>query len=106
MLFVGAILLLLFVLPAPWGLVVVGSAAVVEIAETFFWIRLSRRWRIRAGAETLIGARALVIDPCRPRGHVRVEGELWRARCEAGADAGQTVRVVARDGLTLLVEPE
>jgi membrane-bound serine protease (ClpP class) len=106
MLFVGAILLLLFVLPPPWGLVVVGAAAVVEIAETFFWIRLSRRWRIRAGAETLIGASAEVVAPCRPRGQVRVEGELWRARCEAGADAGQTVRIVGREGLTLLVEPE
>ena len=106
MLFVGAILLAVFVLPPPWGLVVVGFAAVVEIAETFLWIRLSRRWRIRAGAETLIGARAEVVSPCRPRGQVRVEGELWRASCESGADPGETVRVVGRDGLTLLVEPE
>jgi membrane-bound serine protease (ClpP class) len=106
MLFVGAILLAVFVLPAPWGLAVVGFAAVIEIAETFFWIRLSRRRRIRAGAETLIGDRAEVVSPCRPRGQVRVQGELWRARCEAGADAGETVRIIGREGLTLLVEPE
>jgi membrane protein implicated in regulation of membrane protease activity len=37
---------------------------------------------------------------------VRIQGELWGARCEAGADPGDTVRVVERDGLTLLVEPE
>ena len=106
MLFVGAVLLAVFVLPAPWGLVLVGGAAVVEIAETFFWIHLSRRWRVRAGAETLIGARAEVVSPCRPLGQVRVEGELWRARCRAGAEAGETVRVLGRDGLTLLVEPD
>jgi membrane-bound serine protease (ClpP class) len=106
MLFVGAILLAVFILPPPWGLVLVGVAAIVEIAETFVWIRISRRWRIRAGAETLIGARAQVVSPCRPRGQVRVEGELWRARCEQGADPGDTVRVVGREGLTLLVDPE
>ena len=106
MLFVGAVLLALFVVPAPWGLVLVSLAAVVEVAETFFWIHLSRRRRIRAGAETLIGARAVVASSCRPSGQVRVQGELWRARCEAGAEPGQAVRIVGRDGLTLLVEPE
>jgi len=106
MLFVGAVLLALFVIQGLWGLVLVGLAAVVEIGETVFWIRLSRRRRIRAGAETLIGARAEVVSPCKPLGHVRVVGELWRARCEAGAEAGETVRIVGREGLTLLVEPE
>jgi membrane-bound serine protease (ClpP class) len=106
LLFAGAVLLAIFVLPAPWGLALVGTAAVVEIAETFFWIHLSRRWRVRAGAETLIGAHAEVASACRPLGQVRVAGELWRARCEAGADVGERVRIRGRDGLTLLVEPE
>jgi membrane-bound serine protease (ClpP class) len=106
MLFVGAVLLALFVIEGPWGLVLIGLAAVVEIGETFFWIRFSRRRRIRAGAETLIGARAEVVSPCKPLGHVRVVGELWRARCEAGAESGETVQIVGREGLTLLVEPE
>jgi membrane-bound serine protease (ClpP class) len=106
LLFVGAVLLALFVVPAPWGLALVAAAAVVEVAETFFWIRLSRRRRVRAGAETLIGARAEVASPCRPLGQVRIQGELWRARCEPGASPGETVRVVGREGLTLLVEPE
>jgi membrane-bound serine protease (ClpP class) len=106
LLFIGAILVALVVLPAPWGLAVVSAAAVVEIAEIFFWIRLSRRWRVRAGAETLIGARGEVAAPCHPVGQIRVAGELWRARCERGAGRGETVRVVGRDGLTLLVEPE
>jgi membrane protein implicated in regulation of membrane protease activity len=35
---------------------------------------------------------------------VRIGGEIWQARCEAGADTGETVRVVGLSGLTLLVE--
>jgi membrane protein implicated in regulation of membrane protease activity len=106
MLFVIAVILAVFVVPSPWGLVLVGIAAVIEIGETFFWIWLSQRRRIKMGAETLIGAWAEVVSPCHPVGQVRIQGELWRARCEAGADPGDTVRVVERSGLTLLVERE
>lgn len=102
---VAAIFLALFVLPSPWGIVAVGAAAVLEVAETAFWIRLSKRRRPQVGAEALIGAAADVVTTCRPLGHVRISGELWRARCEAGADPGDVVRVRALEGLTLLVEP-
>ena len=106
MLFVIAVILAVFVVPSPWGLVLVGVAAVIEIGETFFWIWLSQRHRAKMGAETLIGAWAEVVAACRPDGQVRIEGELWRARCSEGADPGDTVRVVERSGLTLLVERE
>jgi membrane-bound serine protease (ClpP class) len=106
LLFVAAVALALFVLPRPWGLVAVIAAAIVEVGETWFWVRFSQRRRIQAGAETLIGARAEVVSPCRPTGQVRLVGELWQARCEAGVEPGETVRVTGREGLTLLVEPE
>jgi membrane protein implicated in regulation of membrane protease activity len=32
-----------------------------------------------------------------------VHGELWEARCDDGADAGETVHVDAVDGLALVV---
>lgn len=104
MLLVGAILLAVYVLPAPWGVPVIAVAAVVEVAETFFWIWLSRRARVKMGPETMIGATAEVVAACRPRGQVRLAGELWQARCEEGADVGERVRVQALDGLTLQVE--
>jgi membrane-bound serine protease (ClpP class) len=106
MLLVGAILLALFVLPSPWGLVAVIVGLALEVGETLFWIRLSKRGRPFVGAETLIGAIASVAAPCRPHGQVRVQGELWQARCDGGADIGDTVRIKAvdMDGLTLLVE--
>jgi membrane-bound serine protease (ClpP class) len=102
-LLVGAILLAVFVLPPVWGFVAVIVAALVEIGEFFFWIWLSRRRGAVSGAEALIGKTARVVSPCRPEGQVRVEGELWRARCEAGADAGEAVRVAAIHELTLEV---
>jgi membrane protein implicated in regulation of membrane protease activity len=104
MLLIGAVLLAVYVLPGPWDVPVIAFAAVVEVAETFFWIWLSRRARVRMGPETLIGATAEVVIPCRPSGQVRVQGERWRARCEEGADVGERVRVRALEGLTLLVE--
>ena len=106
MILVGAILLAVFVLSQPWGIVVVSVAAVVEIAETVFWIWLSRRRRVQMGPETLVGAVGRVVSACRPLGQVRLAGELWQARCETGADVGERVRVTALDGLTLLVERE
>ena len=105
MLFVGAVLLAIFVLPAPWGLLLVLAAALAEVAETWFFIRLSRRRRIAAGPETLIGARGEALSDCRPDGQVRVAGEIWSARCGPGVDRGERVRVVSRDGLMLTVEP-
>jgi membrane-bound serine protease (ClpP class) len=53
----------------------------------------------------MVGETAEVVVPCRPSGQVRVHGELWEARCAAGADIGQDVRITALEGLTLVVEP-
>jgi membrane-bound serine protease (ClpP class) len=101
---VVALLLAFFVLDEPWDLLVVVGALLLEIGEVFFWFWYTRRRRIQVGAETLIGLEGVVVTPCRPRGQVRLQGEIWDARCEAGAAAGERVRVVGREGLTLAVE--
>jgi membrane-bound serine protease (ClpP class) len=59
---------------------------------------------VTVGVETLVGASAEVVTPLTPVGQVRIQGELWRARCETQAVAGERVRVRGIDGLTLLVE--
>jgi membrane-bound serine protease (ClpP class) len=104
MLLLGAILLAIFVLPDEWAVPVVLAAAVVEVAETLFWLWYSKRRRVQMGPETLVGSVGRVVTPCHPLGQIRVQGELWRARCAEGAAAGEEVRVVALEGLTLLVE--
>ena len=74
----------------------------IEVGEVFLWIRFLRRYRVTTGAEGMVGERAEVIGP----GRVRVRGEIWRARGGEGRGEGETVRVAAVDGLTLVVEPE
>ncbi len=104
MVFVGAVLLAVFVLPSPWGVVAVAVSGVWEIAQAFATIRWSQRRRARVGAEALVGVRARVVTRCAPDGRVSVEGEIWNARCEDGAEVGETVRVRGVQGLTLVVE--
>lgn len=105
MILVGAILVAVLYLSSPWNVILVAGAIAFEIAETYLWIRLSQRWRVRAGAETLIGARAVAVSDLDPEGQVRVQGELWQARAATTAAAGDLLRVTAREGLVLAVEP-
>ena len=100
---VGAVLLAIFVLPPAWRIPVVLAGGAIEVGESIFWIWLSKRRRPSVGVETLVGARATVVTPCRPLGQVRVQGELWQARSDDGADPGDEVTVERVDGLTLVV---
>ena len=105
MILVGSILLIVLgVVPVtPWGVPLVAAAAAVEVGESLFWIWLSKRRRATVGPEALVGRTARVVRTCRPLGYVRLDGELWEARCAEGADRGADVRVTALDGLTLVV---
>jgi membrane protein implicated in regulation of membrane protease activity len=95
----------LFFIPDPWRVVLLVCAAVVEVAEVYFWIHFLRRYRVTTGVEGMIGKRGEVIARCDPVGRVRVHGEIWSARSSDTAEVGETVSVTAVDGLTLLVEP-
>ena len=106
MLLLGAILLAIFVLPSPWNLVVVVLGAMGEVAEAFYGIRLTQRMRAKVGAETLTGQTGRVITRCAPEGQVQLRGEIWKARCAEFAEVGESVRVLALDALTLIVERE
>jgi membrane-bound serine protease (ClpP class) len=100
----GLIALLLFGMP--WGLVALVGGLLLEVLEYVGWKRFLRRYRLRSGPETLIGATATVVEDCAPAGQVRVHGEIWNARSTHPVAAGETVRITALDGLTLHVEPE
>ena len=105
MFLVAMVALALFVLPPGLGIAAVVLGIVVEVSEVGFWMRFLRRYRVRTGAEGLIGASAEVIQRCDPVGRVRLRGEIWHARCSSPADVGERVRVTRVDGLTLEVEP-
>jgi membrane-bound serine protease (ClpP class) len=99
-----AILLAVFLLPSPWNVIVVVGAAIWELATVVVGIWYSRRRRPQAGVETLVGEEARVVTRCAPSGQVKLSGEIWDARCEQGAEIGETVRVRAVEQLTLIVD--
>jgi membrane-bound serine protease (ClpP class) len=89
--------------------VILGAAASTALLSAGL---LASAWHIRgrkpvSGAEEMIGLGARVVWWDGETGEVRVHGEVWRAR---GGDKtiafaeGDHVRVLGRDGLTLIVE--
>ena len=82
-------------------IVVIG---VVVLIVFWGWSRhLDRRTKRTTGRRAMIGRRAEVVEMCRPNGTVRLGSELWQARCDGGADPGQTVVVESVDDLLLVV---
>jgi membrane protein implicated in regulation of membrane protease activity len=93
---------LLLVLPAPWnwlGLAVLALSAV----EIYVWHRTVRGTKKVVGPDAFIGRHGVVLSSTLP-GQIRLDGEIWEARCDRPARAGDTVRVAGHDGLTLIVE--
>ncbi len=85
------------------------ALAVASAAIVFFIVSLAARARRRpvgTGREDLLGARAVVVQDMQSEGWARVRGETWRVVSRVPLAGGQSVRVVAVDGLTLSVEPE
>ncbi len=105
MLFTIALLLAIFVLPSPWGLVAVGVGATFDIAETFIFMWWSKRRKAAVGVDALVGKIGITVGELWPDGQVKIEGEIWRARCAGGCNAGTQVVVRAVEGLTLVVDP-
>jgi membrane-bound serine protease (ClpP class) len=99
-------LILLFVLPEPWNVIAAAVCGLLGLGELYGWNRTVRHRRKAVGVQTLVGQTGEVREACRPIGQVFVAGELWRAHCEEGADAGTSVRVSAVRGLTLEVRAE
>lgn len=96
---------LLLLLSSPWNVIAFLVLVPLWVLELFGWNRTTKRHRRAVGAETLIGREAVVSVPCRPLGQVRLDGEIWEARCDSGAGTGERVRITGRDRLTLVVEP-
>ena len=105
MLFLIALLLALFVLPSPWGVITVVVAIAIDLVEVGVGISYSRRRKAKVGAPALVGLTGVAMDPLGPEGQVKINGEIWRARCDVGCEAGAPIVVRAVDGLTLEVDP-
>ena len=67
-------------------------------------IRAHQR-KIQTGMEGLIGKEGITRTDIQGQGMVFVHGELWRAHSDQPMKAGQAVRVLGYEGLTLQVQP-
>lgn len=105
----GAIILIDTEVPGfgiPLGLIaamaVLSAGVMIGLAGM---VMRSRRRALVSGDATLVGQTARVAATGPEGAWVEVAGERWRARSAATLQAGQIVRVAARDGLTLDVTP-
>jgi membrane-bound serine protease (ClpP class) len=65
----------------------------------------ARRRPVVSGREGLLREHAEALEDFERHGMVRVHGELWNAVALRPVRAGQALRIVRVDGLTLEVEP-
>jgi membrane-bound serine protease (ClpP class) len=99
-----ALVLAVFILPMPWGIVVVLAALALEIFEIRWGLRLARA-RSSTGVEALVGQRAEAATDLDPTGQVLLHGERWQARSSRAVESGTTVEIDAVNGLELAVTP-
>jgi membrane-bound serine protease (ClpP class) len=89
--------------------VLIGVLTLASGAFFFFVIGLAlkaRRRPVVSGREELLGGTGVVLEDFDGAGRIRIHGEVWSARGGGPLRKGQTVRVVAMEGLVLRVEPE
>ncbi|MBE3562351.1 MAG: NfeD family protein [Hydrogenibacillus schlegelii] len=93
------------------------ALAVFVLVSTVLWWgtrpfseRMRRRSRsLASGVYALVGRRGWTLSAldATVRGEVKIDGEIWSARSESSPiAAGRPVRVVAVEGVTLIVEPD
>src|SRR5205807_2043756 len=75
----------------------------VALFALAFLLRSGRR-PVVTGGEALVGTRGEVVAWSGSGGRVRIAGEIWLARGASELAAGAQIKVVDRDGLTLVVE--
>jgi membrane-bound serine protease (ClpP class) len=89
-----------------WWLI--GMTAALSAMFLIFALGLlirSHRRPVVTGAEEIIGSTGFALEDFSGSGRVRVHGEIWTGRADRPLRAGQPVRVIARAGLILKVEP-
>ena len=93
-----------FELPLVVIATVSGIGGLLTLGLIWFAIS-SKREPIVSGGEGLIGATARAMRDFQGQGLVHVNGENWAAFSKSSVREGERVRVIARDGLVLTVEP-
>ncbi len=107
---IGSVMLIDTDLPGygiPWQLIV--PVAVASGLFSFFVVGMAIKARARpvvTGSEEMIGASGELLEDIEHEGWARIHSEQWRVRSRVPLKRGSRVRVSARHGLVLEVEPE
>ena len=82
-------------------------AAVLAGFSVFVFYKLFRSVKQRPAVLKILGEFARTINDIGPdkEGFVRFHGEYWKARSPTVIKANQRVRIIEKDGLTLIIEP-
>jgi len=88
-----------------WLVLLVLAAWAVKDLALYPILRDSYRHDVATGVERLVGSVATACAAIDVEGQVRISGEVWRARLvgPGPVTAGDRVRIVGADGLTLYV---
>lgn len=110
-------LLLLRLDPAKWlispewymsfMIIVLALIAIIGGFSMIVLYKIFKSAKKRPEVLKFIGETAVVLDEISPEkeGFVRFHGEYWRARSKTTVSPGQKVKIIAKIGLTLIVEP-
>ncbi|MDP1607103.1 MAG: nodulation protein NfeD [Rhodocyclaceae bacterium] len=106
---IGSVMLIDTDLPdygVPWTLIVplAVTSALFSFAVGGMALRARQR-PVLTGGEELPGMEGETLEDIEVEGWARVHGETWRVKSRAPLSRGSKVRVTARHGLTLEVEP-
>jgi len=90
-----------------WGLIILMLALAIHSGVMYHLGRQTFSIRPKVAAENIIGSEGTVTKPLAPEGYVKVQGVLWKAKCNGfELGVGDEVEVVGIEGLKLIVRPK
>jgi membrane-bound serine protease (ClpP class) len=89
---------------SPAVIVTAASVSVCLLVVALSMLLRSRKRRVITGKEALLGAEGEAVTWQDGEGRIRIGGEIWRACATGPLQPGARVKVMAREGLVLIVE--
>jgi len=91
----------------PFMLIVIALVAILTVLSALVLYKIVKAKKKRPATLEFIGGVGLTIDEIGPEkiGFIRFHGEYWKARSDTIIKPNQKVKILAKEGLTLVVEP-
>lgn len=90
-----------------WGLAILMVALAVHSYIMYLVGKPTFLIKPKVAAENIIGSEGRVVRLLAPEGYVKVQGVLWKARCnESNLEVDDEIVVVGIEGLKLIVRPK